>query len=94
MICGCESCTSESMIQCELNAWISMHIAQLRSDYERSHSRTSIQEGKKYENINEVYINGSHQYEIACHAEKYIYCRDINSSPDSIPNWNIVFIYV
>ena len=43
---------------------------------------------KKYEWINEAYPNVSHQYERASHAENYFYCRNINSPPDIIPNWN------
>ena len=56
-----------------------------------------IQEGqikgerKKYEYINEVYQNGSHQHKRAGHAEKFFYCIDINSSPDSLPNCKLCF---
>ena len=41
----------------------------------------------KYEYINEVYPDGSHQYEISRHAAKSIYFKDINSSPDGILNY-------
>ena len=57
-----------------------------------SHPRRSSQEEKKDDHINEVYPNVYHQYEIASHVEKYIYCRDIDSSPDSIQNWNWVLV--
>ena len=37
--------------------------------------------------INEVDPIVYHLYERERHPEKYIYCRDINSCPDSIPSW-------
>ena len=80
------------MIQCELNKWGSIHIEKMRSGTEISHSIRSVQERKKYEYIIEVYPNGSHQYERESHAEKFIYCRYIDSSPDSLPNWNCILI--
>ena len=46
---------------------------------------------KTYEYINEVYPNGYHRYERESHAEKYTYCRYINSYHDSIPNHNCIF---
>ena len=58
--------------------------------FKRSYSRISGQGRKTDVYINEVYPNGYHQYEIIIHVEKSIYYVYINSSPDSIPNWNCV----
>ena len=80
------------MIRCELNACISRHISKLISDSDISHSRRSCQERKKGEYINEVYPNGSTQYEKEIHAENSIYCRDINSSPVSLPSCDCVLV--
>ena len=47
VICGCEICISESMIQCELSAWRPRHKSKLRSDFEKLHSIRSVQERNK-----------------------------------------------
>ena len=78
VMCGCEICISQSMMQCELSPWISKHIAKLISDYKRFHSMRSGKDRKKNEYINEVYPNGYHQYEIEIYVENSIYCIDIN----------------
>ena len=90
--CSCEICIYEYMLQCEWDAWRSRHIANFMYVLEMSRSIISGQERKKHENINEVFLNGSRWYEIENHVEKSIYCRNINSSPDSLPNWNIVLV--
>ena len=46
---------------------------------------------RKYDYINEVCQNGSHQYGRSNNTKKYIYCRGMNSPPDSISNCNCVF---
>ena len=45
---------------------------------------------EKYEYINKVYQNISRWYGREIHAENYIYCRDINSSPYSLTTWGII----
>ena len=49
-----------------------------------------VKREKKHDYINIVYLNGYQRYERESHAENYIHCIDINSSPDSLINWNFV----
>lgn len=74
------------------DVWRSSQISKLISVSVRSHSITLGQYRRRKTDyyINEVYPYGSYQYEREIHAERCIYCRDINSYPNNIPGWYCV----
>ena len=90
VLCGCEICIYEYTMQGELNRWISNHVEKLILPSKISHSRISMKEWKIEEWINQVYLNSFCPYKISINSSKYIYCRYINTPPDSILNYTCV----
>ena len=66
-----------------MHLWCSLSFLNIASN-----NISSGEGGKTYGYINELYPNGYHQYERAIRVAKSIYCRGINSYPDSLKNWN------
>ena len=78
-MCGCEIFIYESTMQCKLNAWRSINIEKLKSVFKNITFKTiRSREREKYDYINRVYPNDSHQYERGIHEVKCIYCRYMN----------------